>query len=952
MALIQKLYTMRAPGETMSGTKPSVPPKGLNDFASDAMQGINRAQLTLQELQDLAERQRQQILYNSKELMEKQQALMRMHHDFRNRLKIQTSTLPPTSSPAPVSPVDSRKSGQEQDQYAKMLRQTYQSHMGKLHGMNSAHNDADIQKFNNSELAHELDRVRAVFKSKQGELANAVNKVDALTRQLDDRKNGNQNWSQMPTPERINRRRKIQAAKEELDRLRSELIVRNETNTHQNHQLQLQRDIIHEKKQELRQLNHRMNELGSALKKQYGSNFDPQRIPPNYTSLNMSHTKSGKQGGVQFNGNVLNDTLLRKRSDNIDNHYTDSSVSNNIGDDLSDGREYDRLPAGDFQGHNDFNHINGSGSTNTLENIPVNETQSNKRTGHSIFNDGPLSGKQTWKQHQSSNLTIMTDNLGTSSPLHSPTSSVSSLSSISSTELHHKYPSGYKESPPQPPPRTTPIGVLIDRNQPQAPPSDEFLANLRKHKVNVNASKQQDIVSKNHINQAIFNDVTRSSSSDEIRHAYKHYFDAGNTNTKDNLSSQNSVKDYRKVFEKDDSSEQLFKLKPPVAAKPLISPKPDIFNNLNIHKEINKINAGGQSDLDKTTKINVDSNVSEKNYAEGIITKNEITNDQSLIATSTPIQTETTSEENDTNVNLSAIDSWPSPPLTAQSIDGPSEPEEFQLSFADIDEINLTQTDVIQWNLSDSQSQSDDSSVESLDIPMVVPVIISVPPEKMPPSILKRPDRPPGPNRRIVLDPFALLLDSALEGEMDQVKELLLKIPDPSRPNAEGITALHNAVCGNHQEVVKFLVVVGCDINASDNNGWTPLHCAAFYNDTDLCTYLVEHGASVFATTYTDYQTPAHKCSQLDDNYDQCFAYLHECKENVGRINNGFVYGLYDYTAESDDELSFSCGDTLTIIRRGDAIEKEWWWSKNRNGDMGYIPCNLIGNFPRIAAEV
>ena len=55
----------------------------------------------------------------------------------------------------------------------------------------------------------------------------------------------------------------------------------------------------------------------------------------------------------------------------------------------------------------------------------------------------------------------------------------------------------------------------------------------------------------------------------------------------------------------------------------------------------------------------------------------------------------------------------------------------------------------------------------------------------------------------------------------------------------------------------------------------TPLHCAAFYNDTELCQYLVEHGASVFATTYTDYQTPAHKCSRLDDNYDVCFGYLH-----------------------------------------------------------------------------
>ena len=61
-------------------------------FSSCKLQGINRAQLTLQELQSLAERQREQILYNSQELMEKQQQLMKMHHDYRAKLKAQQET--------------------------------------------------------------------------------------------------------------------------------------------------------------------------------------------------------------------------------------------------------------------------------------------------------------------------------------------------------------------------------------------------------------------------------------------------------------------------------------------------------------------------------------------------------------------------------------------------------------------------------------------------------------------------------------------------------------------------------------------------------------------------------------------------------------------------------------------------------------------------------------------
>lgn len=68
-----------------------------------------------------------------------------------------------------------------------------------------------------------------------------------------------------------------------------------------------------------------------------------------------------------------------------------------------------------------------------------------------------------------------------------------------------------------------------------------------------------------------------------------------------------------------------------------------------------------------------------------------------------------------------------------------------------------------------------------------------------------------------------------------------------------------------------------------------------------------------------------------------------ECKENVGRMSSGLVHALYDYTAENDDELNFHCGDTLTIVRRGDTTEKEWWWARHRNGQTGYVPCNLIG---------
>jgi hypothetical protein len=77
--------------------------------------------------------------------------------------------------------------------------------------------------------------------------------------------------------------------------------------------------------------------------------------------------------------------------------------------------------------------------------------------------------------------------------------------------------------------------------------------------------------------------------------------------------------------------------------------------------------------------------------------------------------------------------------------------------------------------------------------------------------------------RRVNFDPHALLLDAAVEGELDLVMKCAKLVNDISEPNDEGITALHNSVCAGHFEIVKFLVEFGCDINFSDNDGWTPV---------------------------------------------------------------------------------------------------------------------------------
>lgn len=200
---------------------------------------------------------------------------------------------------------------------------------------------------------------------------------------------------------------------------------------------------------------------------------------------------------------------------------------------------------------------------------------------------------------------------------------------------------------------------------------------------------------------------------------------------------------------------------------------------------------------------------------------------------------------------------------------------------------------------------------------------------------------------RVKFNPLALLLDSSLEGEFDLVQRIIYEVEDPSLPNDEGITALHNAVCAGHTEIVKFLVQFGVNVNAADSDGWTPLHCAASCNNVQVCKFLVESGAAVFAMTYSDMQTAADKCEEMEEGYTQCSQFLYGVQEKMGIMNRGVVYGLWDYSNDNSDELAFHEGDCMTIVRREDEDETEWWWAGTGDTE-GYIPRNLLGLYPRI----
>lgn len=55
------------------------------------------------------------------------------------------------------------------------------------------------------------------------------------------------------------------------------------------------------------------------------------------------------------------------------------------------------------------------------------------------------------------------------------------------------------------------------------------------------------------------------------------------------------------------------------------------------------------------------------------------------------------------------------------------------------------------------------------------------------------------------------------------------------------------------------------------------------------------------------------------------------------------MYAVFAYEAQENDELAFSVNDKLTILRKGDDSEREWWWARDDMENEGYVPRNLFG---------
>lgn len=102
----------------------------------------------------------------------------------------------------------------------------------------------------------------------------------------------------------------------------------------------------------------------------------------------------------------------------------------------------------------------------------------------------------------------------------------------------------------------------------------------------------------------------------------------------------------------------------------------------------------------------------------------------------------------------------------------------------------------------------------------------------------------------------------------------------------------------------RFLVNFGCDVNAQDSDGWTPLHCAASCNNLSMVKFLVESGACLFAATLSDHETPAEKCEEDEEGFDGCSEYLYSMPVTLGHLlhrGKSFFFSTFRHSRKAWD---------------------------------------------------
>ncbi len=99
--------------------------------------------------------------------------------------------------------------------------------------------------------------------------------------------------------------------------------------------------------------------------------------------------------------------------------------------------------------------------------------------------------------------------------------------------------------------------------------------------------------------------------------------------------------------------------------------------------------------------------------------------------------------------------------------------------------------------------------------------------------------------RQLQRNPTELIHQAVVDGNIDQVQQLLSQGADINSQNRMGWSLLRTAIQNRQQAVVEFLIAKGADVSAKDNSGQTPLLVAVNTGQKNIVELLITKGADV-----------------------------------------------------------------------------------------------------------
>lgn len=141
--------------------------------------------------------------------------------------------------------------------------------------------------------------------------------------------------------------------------------------------------------------------------------------------------------------------------------------------------------------------------------------------------------------------------------------------------------------------------------------------------------------------------------------------------------------------------------------------------------------------------------------------------------------------------------------------------------------------------------------------------------------------------------------------------------------DAYGQTNLHVAAFGNDSKEVTELIAKGCNINAADRNGWTPLHCAASQGHLDIILQLINQ--------------PNINLSIVSKDGTPALHYVIRCRPNAGDDHIKIHKILHLFSSQIDVNLPGKNAETAlhqAVIRNNEFCAL---WLINRGADVNAV---------------